>query len=319
MFKKVTNTLKFNNKRDYQLITPCCKKTNKDGKFVNYKGFSNIYGYCHSCGISFMPPPTYVDEKGNEYVFNTVTQKFAPVILNTLNSVIQKQGNCNALYNKPLESAISPKKYIDFEIVKKTLQINPENTLLQYLRSKYEDGKVNFVKQLYYLGTSKKGGAVFWYINKQGKAQKAKISFYTKNGKRTNRFEVPYKNAEGYYNCLFGEHLLANNTKPIIIVESEKTAIVSSIIFTEYTWLAYSGINGLTDQKLQVLQNEKIIIIPDISENAIEIIRKKLPKMRNLNIDVSIYDMTLGKSDEDLKRSGIYNFDVEDFLRGDFK
>lgn len=319
MFKKVTQNLKFNKKRDYHLITPCCKKNNKDGKFVNYKGFSNNYGYCHSCGTTMNPPPTYVNEKGNEYIFNKATQRFESVLQSPSNTVIQKVENCNTLYNKPTPSAFIIKKYIDFETVNKTLHIKPENALLQYLRTNYEEEQVNFVKQLYCIGTSKKGGTVFWFINKQGKAQKSKISFYTKNGKRTNRFEVPYKNEDGYYNCLFGEHLLANFTKPIILVESEKTAIVSSIVFPKYTWLAYSGINGLTDTKLQILQNEKIIIVPDISENALQIIRNKLPIMKALNIDVSIYDLSLGKSDNELKESGYYNCDIEDVLRNDFK
>jgi len=105
---------------------------------------------------------------------------------------------------------------------------------------------------------------------------------------------VPYKNADGYYNCLYGEHLLNNNTKPIILVESEKTAIVASIEFREYTWLAYSRINGLTDTKLRAVRNEKIILIPDFSQNAVGIMNKKLQKFRNLNIDAVVYDMTLG-------------------------
>lgn len=315
MFKKEPHNLKFNSKRNYQLITPCCNKLNKDGKFVNYRGFNNNYGYCHSCGTALTPPPTYLDEKGNEYIFNNVTQTFEPVLQNPTNTVTQKGKNCNTLYNNHVQGSIMPKKYIDYEIVIKTLHTNTENSLLQYLRSKYEKDQIDFVKQLYCIGTSKNGGTIFWLINKQGKVQKSKISLYTINGKRTNRFEVPYKNEDGYYNCLYGEHLLTNNSKPIILVESEKTAIVSSIVFPQYLWLAYSGINGLTDKKLQILQNEKIIIVPDISENAIQIVRKKLPTMKALNIDVTIYDMTFGKSDNELKECELYNCDIEDILR----
>ena len=316
MYQKVTQELIFNKKRDRHLVTPCCQKQNKDGKFVNYKGYSSIYGYCHSCGTTRKPPSLYLDEKGNYYHWNTVTQKFESVSQFPIINVIQKTKNCDTLNHDNSLQKLKSIKHIDFKVVKKTLRTDQENNLLQYLRSNYEDYKVNFVKQLYYIGTSKKRGTVFWFVNKEGKAQKAKVSYYTEKGKRTNRFEVPYTNADGFLNCLYGEHLLTNNTKPIILVESEKTAIVAKIELPQYTWLSYSGITGLTDDKLKVLENEKIIIVPDMSENAVSIINKKLSKFRQLNIDATVYDMTLGKSDIKLKDINWYNCDIEDVFRG---
>ena len=315
MYQKVIQELVFNNKRDVTLITPCCHKKNKDGKFVNYKGYSTIYGYCHSCGKTIKPPTLFLDEKGDHYHWNTVLQKMESVLQTPSQDVSLSDKKGNTLYYNEAKKPDKPKSYIDLEVVKKTLYVNQENALLQYLRSKYDDDKVNFVKQLYSIGTSKEGGTVFWFINKQGKAQKAKVSYYTKVGKRTNRFEVPYKNKDGFYNCLYGEHLLTNNTKPIVLVESEKTAIVAAIEFPKYTWLAYSGINGLTDAKIQILENEKIIIIPDISENAVQIINNKLPKLKKLNIDASVYDMTCGRTETELKDSTWYNCDIEDIFR----
>jgi len=315
MLHRVKQKLTFKNKRDYLLITPCCNKENKDGKFVNYKGFANIYGYCHSCGKSTNPPSTYLDENGNTHNWNTVTQKFESVSQTSYNNVLQDGEIRNTKYYNQLNPEAKQSKLIDYKLVIGFKTIFPENNLLQYLRNTYEKEKVDFVKQLYCIGTSKNAGTIFWSINKEGEAQKAKVSYYTKNGKRTDRFEVPYKNSEGYFGCLYGEHLLKDNRKPIILVESEKTAIVASIEFPEYTWLAYSGINGLTDAKLRVLENERIIIIPDMSQNAVAIMNKKLSKLRSLNIDATIYDITLGKTDEQLKIEGLYNCDLEDILR----
>lgn len=139
-----------------------------------------------------------------------------------------------------------------------------------------------------------------------------------KRGKRTNYFKVPYKNQDGYLSCLFGEHLLKNNTKPIILVESEKTAVVASIVLPHYTWLAYVGINGLTAGKLKVLARKSIIIIPDISSKAVQIIRDKTPLMNQLDIDVKLFDMTSGLSDEKLRENDRYNADIEDVFRNTF-
>lgn len=45
--------------------------------------------------------------------------------------------------------------------------------------------------------------------------------------------------------CLFGEHLLIRYPDaPVILVESEKTAIVMSHFIPNYVWVATGGING---------------------------------------------------------------------------
>jgi hypothetical protein len=44
--------------------------------------------------------------------------------------------------------------------------------------------------------------------------------------------------------CLFGEHLLKNSSSPVMLVESEKTAVVMSHFIPDYIWLATGGKNG---------------------------------------------------------------------------
>jgi hypothetical protein len=131
-------------------------------------------------------------------------------------------------------------------------------------------------------------------ISKIGKAQKAKVVYYTREGKRTEYFKVPFKNQDGYYSCLFGEHLLNDNSKPIILVESEKTALVASIVFPHYTWLTYGGMNGLTNDKVKVLAGETIIIIPEMSSKAVKMMQDKTSSFQELDIDARILDITTG-------------------------
>ena len=285
--------LEFDKKRYRDIITPCCNKNNKDGKFVSFKNHPKQYGYCHSCGVTTLPEVNY------ETYYNT-----------------QKNGNTmgdNTSQNCNTNKAVA-KKYIDFKAVKISIERNTNNKLLTYLYAKYPSKKVDDAINLYYIGTSKKGACIFWYINREQKVQKSKHVWYKSNGKRTDYFKVPYKNDDGYKFCLFGEHLLDQDDKPIILVESEKSAIICSIEFPEYKWLAYSGLNGLTNEKIKALSNRQVMIIPDISENAVQVIKNKDNTLREYNIDYKIVDLTEGKDDTQLKQEGLYNEDVADIL-----
>ena len=48
------------------------------------------------------------------------------------------------------------------------------------------------------------------------------------------------------------------------LVESEKTAIISSALMPQYTWLATGGKSGLTSERLSSLKGRKIIVFPDV-------------------------------------------------------
>ena len=315
MYKKIEQHLIFNKKRNTNIITPCCEKSNKDQKFVTYQNYPEIYGYCHSCGKTSLPPSLYEDDFGNEYYWDVINKNFKNVLQLYDKSVLQelKRGVihndiCNA--NKK-----NPVKHIDFQLVNKSIADYPENNLLQYLRLQYGNKAIYQVQQMYYIGNTNDGGTIFWNINKDLKVQKSKICYYKKNGKRTSKFKVPYKNEDGYYSCLFGEHLLNTYDKPIVLVESEKTAIVCVINFPDYNWLSYGGINGMTNDKMKVLSGKNILIVPDLSENARNIAERKVEELSNINIDATIWDLSKGMNDDELKEKGYYNLDLEDILR----
>ena len=305
MLQKNKLELTFNSKRDYKLITPCCGRKNADGKFINYKNLSQEYGYCHSCGKASLPPTIYTDENGVQYIWNELESKFQTDLILPKRSIINAQ-------------KITTQKFINESIIWKYFRVIPENNLLQYLRKTYGDLKTEDAKESYALGTSNDGGIIFWSINSNLKVQKAKIAYYDTNGKRTNKFKVPYKNDDGYFNCLFGEHLVYDKIKKkktIVLTESEKTTIIGYILFPQYVWVAYGGINGLTENKVSSLIGHNVLIIPDMSENAVSIILNKIPFLISLGINAKIWDMTESKTNDQLKLEGIYNNDLEDIFR----
>ena len=66
--------------------------------------------------------------------------------------------------------------------------------------------------------------------------------------------------------CLFGEHLL--HSDPIdnvaAIVESEKSALLGSLVYPQYTWLATGGKCNLTPHKTNALVNRTVVLFPDV-------------------------------------------------------
>ncbi|TXD49203.1 DUF6371 domain-containing protein [Polaribacter sp. IC073] len=310
MYHKIEQHLVFNKKRNKNLVTPCCHKSNKNLKFVTYRNYPEIYGYCHSCGKATLPPTIYKDDLGNEFYWNVLQKKFESVLHLYDKSVLQ---NIKSIATSKTKS-IAAIKHIDFYEVTKSMQLLPENNLLGHLRSKYCNTKIDFIKKKYYIGTVKDGGTIFWNINKDGKVQKSKIFYHKKNGKRTTHFKVPFVKDDGYYDCLFGEHLLFKNNNPIVLVEGEKTAIVCAIHFPNFNWLSYGGINGMTNDKMKVLSGKNIFIVPDLSEKAISIANKRAEELKVLKISAKIWDMRKGLSDEELIEKGFYNCDLEDFL-----
>ncbi len=309
---KIKLDLKFNQKRNYKLITPCCNKSNRNGKFINFIGMGDPYGYCHSCGKLSLPKQEYQDKKGEKYLWNENLGDFEKVCDTGIVNQIKTE-------NRPVDDSKKIElKYIDPAFVKESIQHQPENNLLAYIRKTYGNKKTKRVINLYYLGTDPNGYTLFWNIDKNLMARKAKAIKYNATGKRTSKIRSPFLNEDGYKACLFGEHLLkiGDRDKDVfVLVESEKTAIISSILLPKYWWLAYGGINGLTSDKIKVLKGYRVLIIPDMSENAVSIIKNKIPLMLQLGIHAKIWDMTGGRTDGQLKQDLDYNNDLEDLLK----
>lgn len=80
----------------------------------------------------------------------------------------------------------------------------------------------------------------FWYVDSRGTIQAKKQVIYNLNGKRDR--ESPYGIVmRGRPFCFFGEHLLRGNSTAVVIVESEKTAVLCSILIDSVVWLATGG------------------------------------------------------------------------------
>ena len=131
----------------------------------------------------------------------------------------------------------------------------------------------------YRLGATRDGAVIFWQIDRTGRVRTGKVMQYNPNdGHRVKDGQASavdwihsllkrrHELAEEWQlsQCLFGEHLLGTySDKVVVLVESEKSAVIGSAIFPGYVWLATGGKSQLGEEKLRVLTGRTVLFFPD--------------------------------------------------------
>jgi len=196
--------------------------------------------------------------------------------LNPYSNGLMKDYGQIAPVSKQIKPNPSPKSIssIPFDVLNKSRSNYECNNLIQWLLSIFDSKTTTERISRYHIGTSNhwQGATVFWQIDQQGRIRTGKIILYSndtgKRFKEPNRITWVHKVLRlaefTLQQCLFGEHLLLGNSKPIAIVEGEKTAIIASVYFPQVVWLATGNLNGLTAERCQVLKGRKVYLFPDL-------------------------------------------------------
>jgi hypothetical protein len=108
--------------------------------------------------------------------------------------------------------------------------------------------------------------------------------------------------------CLFGEHLLIDKTKPVAIVESEKTAVIASVYLPQFIWVAVGSLTNLNAEKCSILKGRTVTLFPDL--NGFEKWSSKAKELSQLAIFI-VSDLLERKATEAEKKQG---FDLADYL-----
>lgn len=100
--------------------------------------------------------------------------------------------------------------------------------------------------------------------------------------------------------CNFGEHLLSLNPhKPVGILESEKSAVILSLMYPDIVWLAVGSESNLNAERLKPCKGRKITIYPDRDAySRWKSIADDLAKEYSITIDTTILDYGNGKNDD---------------------
>lgn len=233
---------------------PSCKGRKKYSFYVDTDSgavLSSEYGMCDStsCAYNYSPyeyPPTE-SQKGEKIDLTLLEEK--------------------TYFNS-----------IPVSVFKRSFKNKYQDTLSRYLLKNFDEQKVKKVLKKYRVGCANLFGGestVFWNIAKENQSTiilSGKIMKYTKEGNRDKTSGYPkmkwvhnfYKGDWSLKQCLFGDFLLKDENIPVRVVESEKTAIILSILDDkDIINIASGGLYGLKEDKLKRLEPFKVTFYPD--------------------------------------------------------
>jgi hypothetical protein len=233
------------------------------------------------CGYHYPPRDYFAD---HPELRSNKSNKYKTDLSNTQISSHDSNRPSKRHYNpKPKPSLSAPPKMdlIPHKYVKESVSAN--SNFVRFLCKHFPRENVKKAIENYALGATKNQSVIFWQIDINGKVRTGKIMQYNPDtGKRIKnktgainwvhnilkKRNSKKRNSEfanfNLCQCYFGEHLIRiYPDKPIAIVEAEKTAVIGSIIFDNYIWIAAGNLNGLNVEKSRVLQNKNVVLYPD--------------------------------------------------------
>lgn len=181
-------------------------------------------------------------------------------------------------------------------IFEKAITNFEQNNFARFLINTFGSDLALAAIETFGVGTYQDGRAIFWQLDQRGRIRTGKIIKYGNNGKREKcklSFVHSKLKATGVLppdfnlkQCLFGEHqLIYEKQKPVAVVESEKTAVIATILMPDYVWMATGGKENLQPEKFTCLKDSEVILFPDAdaftswSEKA-QTLRKVCPKLK---------------------------------------
>lgn len=292
-----------------------------------YKGMNTRYR-CPSCQQRDKTFSLYIDTETGEHIHPTVGRcnresncghHYTPKQYFQDNNISFDTPQPKAYKPRPVTPQPKPVSFIPVEVFKASLKAHETNHFVKFLINLFGVEVASELVSRYFIATSKhwNGATVFWQIDTQGKVRTGKIMLYSPTtGKRVKNLEIPVywvhkalKQPEfELRQCLFGEHLLIDKTKPVAIVESEKTAVIASVYLPQFVWVAVGSLTNLNAEKCSILKGRTVTLFPDL--NGFDKWSSKAKELSHLAI-FTVSDLLERKATEAERKQG---FDLADYL-----
>ena len=292
-----------------------------------YKGMNTRYR-CPSCQQRDKTFSRYIDTETGEHIHPSVGRcnresncghHYTPKQYFQDNNISFDTPQPKAYKPRPVTPQPKPVLFIPVEVFKASLKAHETNHFVKFLINLFGVEVASQLVSRYFIATSKhwNGATVFWQIDTQGKVRTGKIMLYNPTtGKRVKNLEPPVywvhkalKQSEfELRQCLFGEHLLIDKTKPVAIVESEKTAVIASVYLPQFIWVAVGSLTNLNAEKCSILKGRTVTLVPDL--NGFDKWSNKAKELSHL-ANFTVSDLLERKATEAERKQG---FDLADYL-----
>ncbi|MCU0432255.1 MAG: DUF6371 domain-containing protein [Bacteroidia bacterium] len=292
-----------------------------------YKGINTRYR-CPSCQQRDKTFSLYIDTETGKHIHPTVgrcnreskcSYHYTPKQYFQDNNISFDTTQPKAYKPRTAAQQTKPVSFIPVEIFKASLKGYETNHFAKYLIDLFGAEVASELISRYFIATSKhwSGATVFWQIDITGKVRTGKIMLY--NPVTGKRVKEPFNHINWVHKslqqpefelgqCLFGEHLLIDKTKPVAVVESEKTAVIASVYLPQFIWVAVGSLTNLNAEKCSILKGRTVALFPDL--NGFDKWNTKAEELSHLaNFVVS--DLLERKATETEREQG---FDLADYL-----
>jgi hypothetical protein len=292
-----------------------------------YKGMNTRYR-CPSCQQRDKTFSLYIDKETGEHIHPSVGRcnresncghHYTPKQYFQDNNISFDKPQPKAYKPRPIPPQPKPISFIPFKVFKASLKGHDANNFVKFLIDLFGVEVASELVSRYFIATSKhwNGATVFWQIDTRGKVRTGKIMLYSPTtGKRVKE---PFNHINWVHKalkqpefelrqCLFGEHLLIDKTKPVAIVESEKTAVIASVYLPQFIWVAVGSLTNLNAEKCSILKGRTVTLFPDL--NGFEKWSSKAKELSHLAI-FTVSDLLERKATEAERNQG---FDLADYL-----
>lgn len=222
---------------------------------------------------------------------------------------------------KPKEEKPVEYSYLPFTLLDRSVTAYSKSNFFPFLERLFTKQVATRLCEDYLIGATKDGLTAFWQVDINGNICQARVMHYPdpltgKRSRETRPFlagKLILGEAATFRQCFFGEWLLNDTTKPIAITESEKSAVLASVFFPQFTWIATGGKYGCKwyDKEVcSVLAGRTVILFPDLG--MFEKWTKLAESVQNLApCKVVVSDILERNATEQQKAEGL---DIADYL-----
>lgn len=148
-----------------------------------------------------------------------------------------------------------PQEFIAWQSI--DLKLETKSNLFIFMANIFGRDKTLEAFKRYFVATEGHR-VIFPYIDHRNRLTQAKTIEYDSRGHRTSKATWEAKQGRELRSCLFGSHLIEPGTTPHI-VEGEKTALICSIVYPQYTWAAVGGLSMIS----RSFDFKEAVIYPD--------------------------------------------------------